>query len=304
MSLTFIIPARSGKRLTLNCLKSLELTCRDVGGDFRFVLIDDHSDPEHEIGAVFESFAAVAPGEVVMHRTSKREHYTGVFAAGIDRAPTGDVFFLSNDMIITPSFLRRVLSAAAEHPTAGIVRGTSAYCDSHPEYELDCPLKLRNYTDIVRFSEWVGMYYGGEVSEDKYLSGDAIWIRRTTIDAVGNLDTQFYGYFGDPDYGIRVRRAGFKLICARGAWLCHEGGGHIRVEREKLNGQPDTLHEARMALVHAAYEKFRAKWDLSMPERYDMHKHMRDVADWDKLSDPKYVPATLSNQKMVLDKSK
>ena len=33
-----------------------------------------------------------------------------------------------------------------------------------------------------------------------------------------------FGYFGDIDYGVRAHLAGFKLVCAKGAWLFHETG--------------------------------------------------------------------------------
>jgi hypothetical protein len=46
------------------------------------------------------------------------------------------VFFLSNDMYITPTFFSTVLSVAVLSSEFGIVRGTSNHTDSHPEYKI------------------------------------------------------------------------------------------------------------------------------------------------------------------------
>jgi hypothetical protein len=83
------------------------------------------------------------------------------------------------------------------------------------------------------------------------------------------MDLRFFGYFGDVDYGLRAQLAGFKLICAKGAWLYHHGGGHVVREVEKsIDGNRDDAQRQRLELVEAAYQQFRQKWNIAAPPHY------------------------------------
>jgi hypothetical protein len=90
------------------------------------------------------------------------------------------------------------------------------------------------------------------------------------------MDLRFFGYFGDIDYGMRAHNAGFKLVCAKGAWLFHNGAGHIKADRQGA----DAAFAGRMALVEAACQAFRAKWDPGLPGTYTKLKShdLLDVA--------------------------
>ena len=110
---------------------------------------------------------------------------------------------------------------------------------------------------------------GYQFVEDRVLSGDAIYIKRAVLDKIGVMDVQFFGYFGDVDFGMRCHLAGFKLVCAKGAWLHHQGAGHVRAQAAKENCDFSVKHKERMQLVNAAYQLFRQKWDTDLPSAYD-----------------------------------
>ena len=79
---------------------------------------------------------------------------------------------------------------------------------------------------------------------------------------------RFFGFFGDIDYGMRAHLAGFKLVCAKGAWLYHEGSGHVKREMEKMGASWEARQAERMKLVDEAYQVFRKKWNLQHPVSY------------------------------------
>ena len=82
------------------------------------------------------------------------------------------------------------------------------------------------------------------------------------------LDTRFFGYFSDVDFGCRADLAGFKLVCAKGAWLYHHGAGHVKGELEKRKTTSyEALHKERMGLVNDAYQEFRKKWNIATSRR-------------------------------------
>lgn len=267
--LSIIIPARNGPemtadtlRTTLHALRVLHLTEHAA-----FILIDDNSEPSLGIAGVLRSFRADSPSPVSIYRFKKWQHYTGAFAYGLSRAK-GHALFVSNDMRMTPAFLRTVLAVASLDEKIGIVRGRSAHTDSHPEHNLPPPGPLASFEDECRFAEGVALEHALEFVEDGYLSGDAVFIRRALIDRIGVMDRQFFGYFGDPDYGLRAQRAGFRLVCARGAWLVHLAEGHVKEQAKTENADLNLLRWDRMRLVQEAWSKFRAKWGTFLPEQY------------------------------------
>jgi hypothetical protein len=181
----------------------------------------------------------------------------------------GQIFFLSNDMLITPYFFAAVLEVAALDPKFGVVRGTSNYADSHPEYSITPPKSELRYEDIINFSRERFETEGTGFTEASLLSGDAVLISRSLVDRIGVLDLRFFGYFGDLDYGMRAHLAGYKIVCAKGAWLWHEGAGHVKAAAKAANLDLSVMSDRRMQLVQAAYAEFRKKWDETLSETYD-----------------------------------
>ncbi len=267
--LSVIVPARNDPVSTRECLAAAISSLDALDLHCEFVLIDDASDAADGIQQVFKAIRAGAPQHrFKIARAKEHLHYTGVFSLGIHLSGEEKVFFLSNDMVITPQFFAAVLGVAALSRDFGIVRGTSNYCDSHPEHAMAPPNIIRLYTDITSFSQAVFETKGLACVEDRVFSGDAVLISRSLIDRIGVLDLRFFGYFGDIDYGMRAHLAGFKLVCAKGAWLWHKGAGHMKADAIKKKQQLSDLLAERMKLVENAYQVFRQKWDPSLPAAY------------------------------------
>lgn len=279
--LSFIVPARSLREVTTECLISINSAAHALGlqNSVEWLLLDDQSDPAEGITPLFLSFRASTNAPVHVARFKVRQHYTGVFAYGLSRAKGDNVFFISNDMVMTPAWLRTILAVSALDRTFGIIRGTAELVDSFPQHEWKPPFTERRAEDLNDFADYIAKARGLEWTEDTILSGDAVLIRRELINAIGVMDRQFFGYFGDPDYGLRARRAGFKLVAAKGAWLKHYGQGHVKAEVQAGAGTPTDADARRRALVLAAWAKFRAKWDPTLPENFTN----TDQIDWPKL---------------------
>ena len=276
---SIIVPARNHAQFTATCLGSILYSMSRLNLKCEFILIDDASDPEDRILDVFRDHRAKATGhQCKIIRSNKHQHYSGVFSIGLDNATRDVIFFISNDMVTTSSFFEAQLLVSSLSREIGIVRGTSNYTDTHPEYQVAPPQPPKTYPDIDQFSRNQFGVHGGGYAEDHLLSGDAILLKRALVDRIGVLDLRFFGYFGDLDYGIRAELAGFKLVCAKGAWLYHEGGGHLKAQVQ-AKGIPYTdLHAKRMALVNTAYQEFRAKWHLEGAEAWQVHQSVDFVA--------------------------
>src|SRR5687768_17643973 len=46
--------------------------------------------------------------------------------------------------------------------------------------------------------------------------------------------------------GLRLQRAGFKMVCAKGAWLWHEGAGAYKDQAVQTGADAEVIHKKRM----------------------------------------------------------
>lgn len=300
--LSIIIPARNDAEMTETCLKTATFSASKLKLACEFILIDDASAESEGILDVFKRCRAGSPPhQFKIVRSRKHQHYTGAFSIGLHFATRELIFFLSNDMLLTPSFLEALLMVSALSPQFGIVRGTSNYVDSHIEHTVQPPGPLHSFAEIEAFSRSILENNGCIHVEDQVLSGDAILIKRAVVDKIGVLDLRFFGYYGDIDYGMRAHLAGFKLVCAKGAWLLHEGSGHVRREM-LLNDESDTdkARLRRLALVDNAYQQFRAKWSPELPPAYSpdwsLHYFSLARANAERVPLKCELPATVLNE--------
>ncbi len=276
---SFIVPARNNPQFTARCLGTILFAVNRLKLDCEFVLVDDASAPEENILEVFRRHRAEAQGhETKIIRSRKHQHYSGVFSIGLHHATRDLVFFISNDMAVTTSFVQALLLVSSLSRDFGIVRGTSNYVDSHPEHWVKPDTPLNTYQDIDAFSRNVFSANGCRYVEDQLLSGDAILIKRSLIERIGVLDLRFFGYFGDIDYGMRAHLAGFKLVCAKGAWLHHEGSGHLSHQIHQGTLTLEQARQSRYGLVESAYQEFRKKWTLTEPEVWAHEKVSPETA--------------------------
>lgn len=269
-----IVPARNGFEQTSMCLATLLHSFGRLNLKCEFILVDDASDEPERIQEVFRNHRAAARGhETKIIRSRKHQHYSRVFAIGQRFATRDAVFFISNDTVVTPWFLQALLLVSSVSRDFGIVRGTSNYVDSHPEHVVQPNDVMKDYRDVENFSQRMFAAQGCAAVEDHILSGDAILVKRELIDRIGVVDMRYFGYFGDIDYGMRTQLAGYKLICAKGAWLFHHGGGYVKREMLRDGITVDQARERRLALVEDAYRAFRGKWRIEQPVHWEGGRH-------------------------------
>src|SRR5258708_9695363 len=70
---------------------------------------------------------------------------------------------------------------------------------------------------------------------------------------------------------MRADLAGFKLICAKGAWLHHDGSGHLSHQINRGALTLEQARESRYGLVESAYQEFRKKWELATPQTWSVN---------------------------------
>jgi GT2 family glycosyltransferase len=268
--LSIVVLIRNTRQSALNCLSSLVQTVQRLGlaQSVEFVVVDDASDPQHAIGQMLREFRQSTGVNARLIHFTERQHYTRGCAAAFSVAAGDNILFVSHDMIVTPAYVDALLAASATDRSIGLVRGTSNYVDCFPQHVIAPPMPLRSFEDVIAFSDYVSRHQGLTLVEDHLLTGDSMLIKRSVLEKIGVFDPRYYGYFGDIDFGLRLQRAGFKMVCAKGAWLLHEGAGYYKDQAQITRQDMTMVHAQRMEVVQAAYEVFRQKWDPTLPQQY------------------------------------
>jgi GT2 family glycosyltransferase len=167
------------------------------------------------------------------------------------RLARGEVLVLLNDdTVVTPGWLRR-LTAHLDDPEVGMVGPTTNRIGN--EAEIDA--SYRTLYELVRFADARAETHAGDVFDIPTLTMFCVAMRRDTYEAVGPLDERFeVGLLEDDDYSLRVRSAGYRLLCADDAFIHHFG--------ETSFGKLVPGGEYAR-LLHANRRRFEEKWGVA-----------------------------------------
>jgi len=243
-------------------------------GNFELILVDDCSPDDTR--SLFIGAKAVHHNTRIFAFETNQE-YSGSLNAILSHATGRFIIFLSNDIFVTPSYLRELLAIAETDTRHGIVRGCSNFVDNDFEtHTIPLPENVTNWGQLAGFSERIENEYRGRYLYDPFLTGDAFLVRRETIDKIGTFDPFFYGYFADHDYGIRARIAGFELVLARGAYALHKRAANFEYLPPEMRKQK---RSARWAKVHENWARFKIKYGLPVELPF---QYVHDI-EWDRL---------------------
>ncbi|TJY39747.1 glycosyltransferase [Cohnella pontilimi] len=135
------------------------------------------------------------------------------FCAACDigfRMADGDTFLLmKHDTVVTPNWLRNLVTALYSQPDIGIVgpvsnrAGGSQHVD-YPFQDLDEFQRIAAVVNVSDSTRW---------KEVKHVESFCLAFRREVMDRIGHGD----------DYGLQARKAGYKLVVCHDVLLYHEG---------------------------------------------------------------------------------
>ncbi|MDU0458554.1 MAG: glycosyltransferase [Geobacteraceae bacterium] len=260
-ALTIAMSAHGNQATTLKALTALFLS---VEGDYELILVDDCS--EDQTLELFCKAADYHPNTKIFS-FEKNMEYSGSLNAILSHANGKYILFLSNDIIVSPTYIYKLLEVAQYSEEFGIVRGCSNFVDNgSPEHNIVSDTALESYEQIFSFAEQVNRQQGDEIAFDTFLTGDAFLISRKVIDAIGTLDPFFYGYFTDHDLGLRAQKANFKLVLARGAFAVHCQDANLDYLSDSERTAKTNLRWKR---VYENWARFKIKYGLPVEQTYE-----------------------------------
>jgi GT2 family glycosyltransferase len=266
--------AHGNAATTRFCLESL---LQSAAGDYELILIDDCSPDSGDVRSVYAGVKSRHPNTKVFAFGENLE-YSGSLNAVLSHAAGRSVFFISNDIFVTPFYLRGLLDAARANPRLGILRGSSNYVDNGlATHNLPMSKEVRTIEDVFQVGAQVLGQFGRSTLKDPYLIGDAFLVNREVIDRIGTFDPWFYGYFADVDYGLRAQVAGFELALVPGAFAFHQRHANIGYLPEKQ--RQEKVNKRWMRVVEN-WARFKLKWGLPVTLSYESFGSLR----WDELA--------------------
>lgn len=273
---TFGMSACGNSQTTREALAAL---FSSVTGDYQLMLVDDCSPDDTK--AVFLNAKSAHSNTLVFHFDSNKE-YSGSLNAILSHSTGAFTIFVSNDILITPSYVRELLGVAKQDDRNGIVRGCSNFVDNNlATHNVAFPGSLTVWRKLAEFADDLAARNNGRSVPDPFLVGDAFLVRREVIDRIGTLDPFFFGYFADTDYGIRARIAGFNLVLAHGAYAYHKRDANL--DYLPANLRQEKLYR-RWERVYENWARFKIKYGLPV----DLRRPDGDKFEWDRFCEAQY----------------
>jgi GT2 family glycosyltransferase len=175
-------------------------------------------------------------------------------------AATGEVLvLLNNDTEVSPGWHVPLLRHL-DDPTIGLIGPRSDHVGNAAQIDVD----IRYVNDFDGFTRLLQRDHDGELFEMTMLGMFCVAMRREVYATVGALDEAYgIGLFEDDDYAERVRAAGWRVVCARDAFVHHVGQATFRSLIE--SGEYHEIWSRNRARFESRWGPWRAQQDGVQP---------------------------------------
>ncbi len=235
-SVVTIIVHYNNAKDTRECVDSLLLTQEDSCKN-DIIVVDNGS---------LETFALTKKQReagVTLIRSEANIGFTGGNNLGISHAREHfdpDFFLLlNNDTTVEPNFLQELCELAKNAEKPGLItpkiyfqKGNEFHKEQYKKSQLGKIFWYAggsiDWRNLLAFHRGVDEFdYGQFDSQESYefASACCVLIPRQVIETVGLLDKNFFLYFEDTDYSMRVKKAGFDLLFAPKSVIYHKNAG-------------------------------------------------------------------------------
>ena len=210
----------NGLKDTVECLESLR---RITYPDYQVLVVDNGSTGD-DAKVLRERF-----GDYI-HIIENERNYG--FAEGnnigmryaLAKLDPGYLLLLNNDITVEPNFLTELVIAAESDARVGLLGPLI--------YDYYKPNVVRGTGHGQRISWWRGTTIGimsrklkdrtrGMLEAD-CIEGSCMLIPRRVLEEVGMLDQEYFAYWEETDWCVRIRAADYKVCCVLGSKIWHK----------------------------------------------------------------------------------
>ncbi len=254
---SIIVPTHDNLHLTRVCIDSI---LRNTSWpNFELIVVDNGS--TDDTPAYLRDLAA-RPANIRCIFNGRNEGFARATNQGVAAAAGDYLVLLNNDTIVTRGWLTSMIRHLERHPDAGMVGPVTNLAGNEQKINTEYGSIDQNL-GIEEMEAFAGRYtraHAGQTLELPALGFFCVVIRRRVLAEVGLLDERFgVGMFEDDDLSLRVRRAGYRLLCADDAFI-----HHVHSATFKRLGEHEYLR-----LFDANRAAFEKKWNTRWtPHRY------------------------------------
>lgn len=244
------------------CLSSLEPQMAEV--DAAVVVVDNASgDGSFERIA---RFCAGSPAATRMRVVAAPSN--GGFSSGnnigVEAISSELVLFLNSDASVGAGALEALVKAARESPEAAIF--TPQIVSGAGERLVS---RFRKHTLISEFVDGAQtgpltrlfpkaetpIFPDDEGAEPDWVSFSAVMIRRAILDKAGPMDENFFLYYEDCEYCLRLKKLGAQIKYVRDAVFVHDAGGSTKLREKEGAGErlPEYYYRSRSRYYKLLY---------------------------------------------------
>ena len=196
--------------------------------------------------------------EAMLVRLGRNRGYSGGMNAGLRvarRLGAGEFFFLlADDIMITEGCIEELIARCGEDDRIGLCGPTQHVFDESGTLVRNLPAAYRHSPLLgwaVPVPQWRNRPAGAPVTASERrrverwmhgVHGNAVFGTGWFLETVGLLSTERFLYFEEPEWGIRARKAGFKVAWAPKAVVHNQNDKTVQI--------PTAGRQERLALVH------------------------------------------------------
>jgi GT2 family glycosyltransferase len=223
--LSIVIVNYRGARDTLECLRSLDAVTYE---NFSVFVVENGSGDDS-----LDVISAFHPQHYILHSMPSAENRG--FSGGNNIAlrhiiehssPTdpGYVLLLNNDTVVAPDFLDVLMNAAEHHPEYGILGPKIHFFGSKTIWFIGGKLRQCGTKGIhVHYqAEDRGQFDTADILPTDFVTGCALLMPLALLHRVGLMREDYFLYFEDVEWNMRVRRYGSRIGVVPGAVIEHK----------------------------------------------------------------------------------
>ena len=209
---SIIIPVFNQHDMTNECIYAVMENTQDC----EIIVIDNGSTPEYT-----PPFTGFIGCRVI--RNTENKGFPAAINQGIREASGEVIILLNNDVIVTPWWSDRLISALNQVSIVGPVTNYSAGLQK---------ITTDLYNDKDELNKVAGgIYedYEDNIQEVNWVIGFCMVFKKSLVDEIGYFDESIWPCCGEEiDFCLRAKKAGHKIGIAQGCYLHHDGSATFK----------------------------------------------------------------------------
>lgn len=218
---SIVIVHRNGVQMLLDALAAL---MRAVGKNDEIILVDNGSSDD-SLKQVREDFPVV-----LIIENGCNNGFARACNQGLAKASGEFILFLNNDAFLPPEALDRFVEDFSAYQKAALIGGLLVGEDGSLQRSAGVAPGLLSEMGLVR-RKHPDVSSATEAVEVETLVGACMAFRRSAADAAGRLDEDFFFYFEETEWCVRLRRLGWKVMLDPRIRITHLKGASTRAVR-------------------------------------------------------------------------